>query len=338
MYHIKSFIYFFFIFILYMCVRSKAYKDEIICDKKDYVNVNYYVITITNEIKEIIQGTSKDLYLYTNQIFSKLTTKIDTKSSEVLNNYKKMIIHYMKCSKFKVYISEENKKRHMNYIKKLLFIKSKIIFKDYDENVFEYHHGLKDTSMKVKKYISEKNIMDIGAFHGDSIYILRNYTNKLIYSYEISEKNIEELKKFMKVNNVNDNDYVVVNKGMSNHLGSVRYKYENGQGPSLIKKGKKEVILTTIDEEVRVNNLHVGFIKIDVEGEALNVLRGGKHTIRTQRPVISVAVYHYYDELMNTRSFFDNELTDYKLEYQLHNDCRPCACEINLFAYPITLQ
>lgn len=87
-----------------------------------------------------------------------------------------------------------------------------------------------------------------------------------------------------------------------------------------------------------MNNLHVGFIKIDVEGEALNVLRGGKHTIRTQRPVISVAVYHYYDELMNTRSFFDNELTDYKLEYQLHNDCRPCACEINLFAYPITLQ
>lgn len=311
--------------------------DEIQCDSEEMLK-NYSIITIANEIKEILRGTAKDFDYFINNIMSKLTYNVDEKSKIVIMNYKRMIKYYVKCSKFKVFISEENKKRHNNYMKKISSIKSYVQFEEYDENVFEYHHGLKYSNERIKKYIQNKNIMDIGAFQGDSIFILQNYTNKLIYSYELSNKNIDDLKFYMNKNGIDDNVYRIVNKGMSNHLGLMRFNNAKGQGPSLSWKGKTEIELSTIDEEVRINKMNVGFIKIDVEGEGLNVLMGGKNTIQKQRPVISIGIYHNYDELINTKSYFENEFADYNIEYQLHNDCKPYACEINLFAYPTVLK
>lgn len=45
-----------------------------------------------------------------------------------------------------------------------------------------------------------------------------------------------------------------------------------------------DVKLTTIDKYVSDNNLKIGFIKLDVDGYELKVLKGGEKTIREQMP------------------------------------------------------
>jgi FkbM family methyltransferase len=51
------------------------------------------------------------------------------------------------------------------------------------------------------------------------------------------------------------------------------------------------VTQTTIDKEIQ--DQHVGFIKIDVEGYELEVLKGAKQTIQNFKPVIMVEISEY---------------------------------------------
>ena len=50
---------------------------------------------------------------------------------------------------------------------------------------------------------------------------------------------------------------------------------------------------TTLDELVERNGLRrVNFLKLDVEGSELAVLRGATQTLREHRPRLAIAVYH----------------------------------------------
>lgn len=65
--------------------------------------------------------------------------------------------------------------------------KSKYKVDYYTEEVFYYHHGLRFTSKFIRKYIQNKDILDVGACMGDSLVILLNYTNKRVHLYEINK-------------------------------------------------------------------------------------------------------------------------------------------------------
>lgn len=185
---------------------------------------------------------------------------------------------------------------------------------------------MKDANKRILEYIKHKTFIDVGSFDGDSIYVLKDYTDQKIITYEMSEKYLNKIYKGFKNNNVNENMIEVVNKGLGNICGII--KDENG----------KDVELSTIDEEVKTKNIEVGFIKADIEGGTFDLLKGSYQTILTQKPVLSLAIYHNYDELFNTRHLFDLEFIDYVVEYQLMNSCDMNHCEIYLFAYPKCLQ
>jgi len=59
------------------------------------------------------------------------------------------------------------------------------------------------------------------------------------------------------------------------------------------------VMVTTIGKIVKDNNLtRIDFIKMDVEGHELNVLKGAAETIKTFEPSLALSAYHRGDDLV----------------------------------------
>ncbi len=94
------------------------------------------------------------------------------------------------------------------------------------------------------------------------------------------------------------------------------------------------VNMTTIDEESKKHNFKVGFIKVDVEGYGLKVIKGAINTIKKQRPVLSLAVYHNREELFETKPFLEKHLENYVFEFHLQQFDEGDMNELILFCYP----
>jgi FkbM family methyltransferase len=68
-----------------------------------------------------------------------------------------------------------------------------------------------------------------------------------------------------------------------------------------------EVKTETVDRIVDCGRiLPPAFIKLDVEGAELSVLRGAAETIREHRPVLAIAIYHRPDDLVVLPDFIDS--------------------------------
>ena len=208
--------------------------------------------------------------------------------------------------------------------------------------VYYFEHGLRFCSTKIKEYIKNYDILDIGAYIGDSAIILSKYTTKKIYSYEISPKLIDTIKNNLNASNIygithlnrNLTDLVeVFNKGISNEIGIINITDIANAGGSLTTHGTISINVTYIDYEVDHFSIKPKFIKADVEGEGLKLLEGAKQTIIKYRPVISIAIYHSYDEFFEIYEYM-RQFPNYLFEFHSENDNRMSMCEVSAFFYP----
>ncbi len=151
-----------------------------------------------------------------------------------------------------------------------------------------------------KKYYKEgTNILDIGANIGTHTIILGKMVsqNNIVYAfdplyYDILEKNA-------KVNNLQDR-VCVFSQGVGSKNEIIKVKvydrYQRkpfgqvsfaGLNPNEDLKVEKEIGIISLDS-LNLNN--VSLIKIDVEGMELDVLKGGRETIKRNRPVIFIEI------------------------------------------------
>lgn len=141
----------------------------------------------------------------------------------------------------------------------------------------------------------------------------QNYTINKVHLYDISPKNIKKLKRNIKLNGNNPDKYIIHMKGLSNFTGNISLNDE-GHGGVGIDKGKRNKItvnVDTLDNEFLNHITKIGFIKIDIEGQGYNFIEGAKNIIKSNRPVISMAIYHNYDEYFKTRYFLENIVRNY---------------------------
>lgn len=153
-------------------------------------------------------------------------------------------------------------------------------------------------------YIKNKDIIDAGAFTGDTSLPLSKRTTKNVYAFEPFKESFEILKKNIEDNNITN--IIPINKSLGNKNGE-RLLYlsgDNVQGvtsDSTLRKYDQELKVeeTTVDKFVKENDLEVGFITIDVEGAEMDLLEGAINTIKTQKPILYISIYHkvsdYFD-------------------------------------------
>lgn len=183
----------------------------------------------------------------------------------------------------------------------------------FNPSVLYYYHGMNE--LKTLKYIRQNNIIDAGAFIGDSALVLSKYTDKKVHSFEAMENNYELFKKTIEYNKLEN--IVLENKALGDYTGQITfYESEIMDECSYIQVDgtEKEVIVdcTTIDEYVEKNSLKVGLIKTDVEGAEKNLIKGAMKTITEQRPTLLISIYHSAEDFFDIKPMLESLNLNYQ--------------------------
>lgn len=174
-----------------------------------------------------------------------------------------------------------------------------------------------------KNFIKNKHIIDAGAFTGDTAIPLSEITDYNVYAFEPFKNSYDLL-----VKNINDNDIsniVPINKSLGdiNGMRTLFLSGNNIQGitndPNIRKYDKKlEVEEVTIDKFVKDNNLNIGLISIDVEGAEFNLLKGAIETLKNQKPILTVSIYHKASDFFEIIPWISNLNLGY--EFKIEKD------------------
>ena len=108
------------------------------------------------------------------------------------------------------------------------------------------------------------------------------------------------LKQLVKIKHARN--VVPVRKGLGGktEIGDLNIIENNEVGASFLKDYSdslsEKVDITSIDDYVKENGLKIGFIKTDVEGFEQQLLKGAINTIKRDKPVLSISIYHTFND------------------------------------------
>jgi len=207
--------------------------------------------------------------------------------------------------------------------------------------VFLFHHGLRFASQKLKNYIAGKDFIDGGAYIGDStIMLAKLYDPKKVYAFEISRINQESFLNVMKNNCIPENKFELVLSGLSDAKKTMRVQDAGTFGVSAATHGDTKIELTPLDFFTKERELNVGFIKADLEGAGYDALKGMLETIKKDKPVLSLSIYHTPEEFFEMKPLLEEAVKElnYKITIQRFCAWLDYLAEITLFAYPRELE
>jgi FkbM family methyltransferase len=160
------------------------------------------------------------------------------------------------------------------------------------------HDGLTHFPQSVLMSLQGRDVIDGGGFVGDSALGFAEYGPRAIYTFEANPETMPILQDFVAAN---DKRGVVhpIHCALGKTNGEILIATMcGGDGSSsTVVKSKPEnrtykVPMVTIDEFVKANNLNLGLIKLDVEGAESDVIEGAIETIKRDKPLLLISIYH----------------------------------------------
>lgn len=206
-------------------------------------------------------------------------------------------------------------------------------------NVIKYiNNNILFNNRRKKKFV----IFDVGSCEGQYIYALINNfknNNYQIHAFEPSDRAYEILKKNtkkfknIKINKIGISDKVFSGKlYTSNKLNwySSLYKREHDKPRNVVLNRIEKIKITTIDNYCKDNKIkYVDFLKLDVEGNELNCLKGAKKMLTRCDYVqfefggcnIDSRTYFYdFWKLLNKNFTFFKIMKNYLFEIESYNE------------------
>ncbi|MCQ5128155.1 FkbM family methyltransferase [Butyricicoccus faecihominis] len=208
--------------------------------------------------------------------------------------------------------------------------------------VFAFNCGIPFLPESVIKRIEGRDIIDGGAYWGDSALVLHEYKPEKIYAFEPQPETFLKLNKTI-IDNRLENDVVAICGGLGVRQ-EVRPLYTNGMmsGSNLMNItpsacDDKEIVndanIFTIDSYVKEHALNVGLIKLDIEGNELAAIYGAEETIKKFRPILDIAIYHHPQDFFEIKPFIEKMNLGYHflIRKLVYHDL---VTEVVLLGYP----
>ena len=185
----------------------------------------------------------------------------------------------------------------------------------YLQNIWEknqyYDTGIVDLS-KINVFV------DCGAYDGDSYFsFLKNYKDYtgseykgIAYLFEPDDINYDRLSLNCKL----DERCRIMKLG----AGSKRSRFmflAGGTGSRIDKSGDVFIEVDSIDNIV---GGQADFIKMDIEGNELEALKGAEQTIKKFKPALAICVYHKKEDLITIPQYIKSLCKEYKLYIRAH--------------------
>lgn len=139
--------------------------------------------------------------------------------------------------------------------------------------------------------LSDESFIDLGAYNGDTVldFIKKCPDYRRITAVEPDFKTFKKLQK----NTEGISDITLLNACVSDKCGKTTFSMKGGRN-SLISDNGTETDSITVDSL----NQDATFIKMDVEGEEINAIKGAKNTIIKNKPKMLISAYHRTDDFL----------------------------------------
>lgn len=187
-------------------------------------------------------------------------------------------------------IKNINVRFFLPYYKKDFIQKQIIQNKNFYEIDFLNHVCTLNNNI-VEKKINSGFILDIGANIGNhTIYFLKNKHAKKVFCFEPVKDTFDILKKNIEINELHAK-VQLFNTGVGEKSGNAilkHYNINNIGTAQLDFNESGDIPIISIDD-LKINE-NVDFIKIDVEGFELNVVKGMIETLKQFKPLIMIEI------------------------------------------------
>lgn len=187
----------------------------------------------------------------------------------------------------------------------------KLPINHFEVNVF--WHQCSVPMLKNKKKIKNANIIDVGAFVGDSAIVLSRYTNHNVYAFEPVQSNYNLMLKTLTLNpELKNIKPFNVALGKDNSVSNICFAESSSSFAFDLTNKHEEVTVLTLDDFVEQNHLQIGLIKVDIEGFEQSFLQGAVRTIKNQRPSLIISIYHNADDFFKIKPMIESWNLGYK--------------------------
>lgn len=119
--------------------------------------------------------------------------------------------------------------------------------------------------------------------------------------------------------------------GSSGHIMSqaVEAPFTVPQRPLSLAEDDTVLSIRTVPLDSLTRDIEVGFIKLDVEGAELDALRGALQTIRRDKPLLTLSVYHRLGDVLTMMDYISSLVPEYRFWLRHYG---PMGCETVLYA------
>ncbi len=211
---------------------------------------------------------------------------------------------------------QESRAYYMDFIT-ACYTRNPLFFKGNPRSVeaYEYNTDLAQVGLQ-----GGENILDCGAFNGDTarIFLQKTNHNCEVYCFEPVVENCNEMRRWIEAEGIGNVHAYNVGVGDTAHtdivystearttMAAVGNNRFNAENPYM-----SQIQVDTLDHMAK--DIKVGYIKMDIEGAEMSALRGAQTVIRQNSPQMLISGYHRITDMWEVPEYVLGLVPEYKI-------------------------